>query len=42
MHEGVGDEGQVLEIPITVLKGDPPEAQNHMLLAPVHQLIDVQ
>ena len=32
----------MLEIPITVLKGDPSQAQNHMPLVPVHQLIEVR
>ena len=29
----------MLEIPITVLSGDPRQAQNHIPLVPVHQLI---
>ena len=28
----------MLEIPITVLSGDPRQAQNHVPLAPFHQL----
>ena len=32
----------MLEIPITVLSGDPRQAQNHVPLVPVHQLIDAR
>ena len=32
----------MLEIPITVLSGDPCQAQNHIPLVPVHQLIDAR
>ena len=32
----------MIEIPITVLKGDPSPAQNPIPLVPVHQLIDVR
>jgi hypothetical protein len=41
-HDVGGDEGQMIEIPITVLKGDPSPAQNPIPLVPVHQLIDVR
>ena len=32
----------MLEIPITVLSGDPRQAQNHIPIYPVHQLIDAR
>lgn len=41
-HDVGGDEGQMIEIPITVLKGDPSPAQNPIPLVPVHQLFDVR
>jgi hypothetical protein len=41
-HDVGGDEGQMIEIPITVLKGDPSPAQNPIPLVPVHQLIDIR
>jgi len=41
-HDVGGDEGQMIEIPITVLKGDPSPAQNPIPLVPVHQHFDVR
>ena len=41
-HDAGGDEGQMLEIPITVLWGDPRQAQIYLPLAPFHQLNDVR
>jgi hypothetical protein len=41
-HDAGGDNGQMLEIPITVLSGDPRQTQSYLPLAPFHQLIDVR